>query len=110
MRLRMALYDIHITDWLRVFPRQQLLIIRTEEYRNNTAGVLRRVFKHLNIDNPSTMFFEQMLMMPKENVNHVVLDMANTTRQMLYAFYKDSYTNVGTILQDPQFVLHMPRG
>jgi N-acetylgalactosamine 4-sulfate 6-O-sulfotransferase len=49
MRLRMALYDIHITDWLRVFPRQQLLIIRTEEYRNNTAGVLRRVFKHLNI-------------------------------------------------------------
>jgi hypothetical protein len=56
------------------------------------------------------MFFEQMLMMPKENVNHVVVDMANTTRQMLYAFYKDSYTNVGTILQDPQFVLHMPRG
>lgn len=110
MRLRMALYDIHITDWLRVFPRQQLLIIRTEEYRNNTAGVLRRVFKHLNIDYPSTMFFEQMLMMPKENVNHVVVDMANTTRQMLYAFYKDSYTNVGTILQDPQFVLHMPRG
>lgn len=49
MRLRMGLYDLHIADWLRVFPLKQLLLIQTEDYKENISKVLRHIFEHLEI-------------------------------------------------------------
>ncbi|XP_053404910.1 carbohydrate sulfotransferase 15-like [Mercenaria mercenaria] len=110
MRLRMGIYDIHVSDWLRIFPRKQLLIVRTEDYKKNTSVVLQRVFEHLDIDFPSKEIYEQMIMKSEKNVNIKSMDMLSETREILYKFYAQSYENVASILQDSNLVLKKPDG
>lgn len=36
-------------DWLKVFPRDQMLVMRTEDYSSDMGSHLHNVFKFLNI-------------------------------------------------------------
>ena len=44
-----SFYDIHVEEWLKVFPREQLFIFRHEDYINDIKGTLVKVFKFLEI-------------------------------------------------------------
>ena len=44
-----SFYDIHVEEWLKVFPREQLFIFRHEDYINDIKGTLVKVFKFLDI-------------------------------------------------------------
>ncbi|OWF39546.1 Carbohydrate sulfotransferase 15 [Mizuhopecten yessoensis] len=44
-----SLYHVHLHEWLKVFPRKQLLIFRTEDYSVNISDTLKTVFSFLNV-------------------------------------------------------------
>jgi hypothetical protein len=42
-------YDMQIEEWLRVFPREQMLVLRTEDYIAKTHDVLNRTAEFLGL-------------------------------------------------------------
>ena len=49
----MGLYSIFLKDWLKVFPREQIIIIRSEDYKKDILGTLKQIYRHLEL----SMFF-----------------------------------------------------
>ena len=49
VRLRLGMYSVYIKDWLRVFPKSQLLILSLEDYAKHTRKILNEVYKFLDI-------------------------------------------------------------
>ena len=45
-----ALYVYHLKRWLQIFPREQLLIIKSEEFYANPATTMEQVFQFLGIE------------------------------------------------------------
>ena len=48
-RLRIGMYHIFIEDWWRVYPKDQILILKFEDYKRNSKDSLNRVFKFLEL-------------------------------------------------------------
>lgn len=48
-RLHVGLYSVYLKDWFKVFPRNQFLVIRTEDYKINISSTLQRIYKHLGL-------------------------------------------------------------
>ncbi|XP_033726688.1 carbohydrate sulfotransferase 15-like [Pecten maximus] len=53
-----SLYHVHLQEWLKVFSRHQLHIIRSEDYRANISRTLQDVFSFLNVDNADNVFMQ----------------------------------------------------
>ena len=39
-----GLYAVFLEDWLRVFPSDQVHVVRMEDYSPNIAGELRKIY------------------------------------------------------------------
>lgn len=48
-----GLYSVFLPDYLAAFPREQLLIFRSEEYNTDIEGHLERTIKHLGLEKPA---------------------------------------------------------
>ena len=49
--ITVSMYDIYIEDWLNVFPREQFLFLRSEDYFNDRISVIREILQFLDIGN-----------------------------------------------------------
>ncbi len=49
MRLRVGMYSVFLRDWLNVYPRHQMKIVRTEDYAVDPVGVVAKLFKFLKL-------------------------------------------------------------
>lgn len=49
VRLHVSLYYIYLLDWYRVFPRDQLLIIRLEDYTRQRAQFALKIYNFLEL-------------------------------------------------------------
>ena len=51
MRLRVGMYHIFIKDWLKVFPREQIVVIKMEDMENaiSNSKVYEQLLKFLEI-------------------------------------------------------------
>ncbi|XP_064641990.1 carbohydrate sulfotransferase 15-like [Lineus longissimus] len=49
VRLYHVLYVVYLSDWFKVFPREQFLIARTEDYDKDVNGHMEKIFKFLDI-------------------------------------------------------------
>lgn len=47
--LRNGLYAEYIEEWNKVFPENQTLVVRTEDYSRRRADVLNEIYQHLNL-------------------------------------------------------------
>jgi len=66
-RLHLGFYSIFLRDWLKVFPREQLLILKTEDYSKDMAGHLKQIYSFLNIGKYS---FTTILALPNPPPKH----------------------------------------
>ena len=44
-----SVYHVFIEDWLKVFPREQFLFIKSEEYFRNRTAVILDIMKFLEM-------------------------------------------------------------
>jgi N-acetylgalactosamine 4-sulfate 6-O-sulfotransferase len=49
IRLCVGMYYIYVEDFLRVFPREQIKVIKSEEFAIHIAETMREVFKFLEV-------------------------------------------------------------
>lgn len=49
VRLRVGIYHVYLAEWLKVFPRDQILVIRLEDYAKNLKQTTRRVYDFLGL-------------------------------------------------------------
>lgn len=49
VRLHNGLYSIYLKDWLQVFPREQVLVVRMEDYQKNISKTLEDIYHHLGL-------------------------------------------------------------
>lgn len=48
-RLLEGMYPIFMVDWLRIFPREQMFIMRYEDYAIDVKGKMRQLFEFLDL-------------------------------------------------------------
>lgn len=49
VRLQVGLYIVYLMDWLTVFNREQILILRLEDHANNRKYTMHKVFDFLSL-------------------------------------------------------------
>lgn len=49
VRLYNGLYSVFLCDWLKVFPREQVLVVRMEDYHQDMVSSLATIYNHLGL-------------------------------------------------------------
>lgn len=49
VRLNLGMYIIFLLDWMTVFQREQILVLRLEDYAANLRGTINKVFDFLSV-------------------------------------------------------------
>ncbi|KAH3834085.1 hypothetical protein DPMN_107403 [Dreissena polymorpha] len=50
-----SFYIVHLLEWLKVFPREQILIFRNEDYTVDKKGTLTNIFRFLDVGECSSV-------------------------------------------------------
>ncbi|XP_060065551.1 carbohydrate sulfotransferase 15-like [Ylistrum balloti] len=107
-RLRVGLYVIYLRDWLKVFPREQLLILRLEDYSKDLAGVIKKVFNFLKLRKLTDTEFNHVIHVPiangRKNKDKRVGQMLDKTKQLLQEFYEPYNLELAALLGDDRFL------
>ncbi|XP_064628664.1 carbohydrate sulfotransferase 15-like [Lineus longissimus] len=108
IRIDRTLYPVFISDWMKVFSREQFLFVRTEDYRDKTATVLHEMFSFLKLDaisNKSLNFIATRRHMHTRELYSVPMaPMWNETRKLLDDFFRPFNGALATLLQDEAFL------
>jgi hypothetical protein len=84
-RIAISLYVLFIEKWLEHFSRDQFLIMRLEDYHDDPASHMRRVFKFLELDEPEN--WNEILTTKVANKNRHD-DMLPETEAVLREFFQ----------------------
>lgn len=52
VRLQVGVYIVYLMDWLTVFSRKQILVLRLEDHASNMKYTMHKVFDFLNLGEP----------------------------------------------------------
>ncbi|XP_060583714.1 carbohydrate sulfotransferase 15-like [Ruditapes philippinarum] len=93
IRLRIGVYHQHLKEYFRVFPRNQVMVIKLEDFSNNTVSYMENVFSFLDISKLNRTFL-QKISDPSQHANKRKAkerkkgEMLPETREMLENFYR----------------------
>ena len=103
MRLQESIYSVYIRDWLKAFPREQILFLKFEDYVKDFPKSLNVIFQFLGLRKLST---EELLKISKDEVKNKgrnydkVPTMSNKTKLMLQKFYSPFVAELRNMLGD----------
>ncbi|XP_046365506.2 carbohydrate sulfotransferase 15-like [Haliotis rufescens] len=106
-RLHIGCYSVFLKEWLSVFPREDFLILRTEDYKANAWGTLSDVFKFLSLPPLNVTAMDNLAQLKKQHETKSkrnALDMKNSTRRILHDFYAEYNKELADILNDDKFL------
>ncbi|KAL4217599.1 Carbohydrate sulfotransferase 15 [Mactra antiquata] len=101
-----SFYSVHLEEWLKVFPRKQFLIIRTEQFSESVADTLLRVFRYLKLDPIPTRDLYKIANMPHFYDTKAKLtsgEIKTETRDILEALFEPYNTKLAKMLNDESF-------
>ncbi|CAL4068536.1 unnamed protein product, partial [Meganyctiphanes norvegica] len=106
VRLYNGLYSIYLSDWLKVFPRSQVMVVRMEDYHKDISGTLADVSQHLGLrglTEAEKIELEKIPVKNKSKKKQEARNMMNSTAQILRNFYKKFNFDLAELLQDDRF-------
>lgn len=108
VRLNEGLYPVYLADWLRIWPKEQMLFLRNEDYGRDLSGTLDTVFQFLTLApvrgpvrdeimshelyNPGTVEYSKLGPMKPE------------TKAVLDQFYQPFVVKMAELLQDDRYL------
>ncbi|KAK7109488.1 carbohydrate sulfotransferase 15-like [Littorina saxatilis] len=108
VRLRVGLYHIYLSEWLKVFPQDQLMVLRTEDYSKDVRHTVRHVYDFLGLRPLTEKEEENLEEMPIANARKMrdrkLGAMWDQTRQALQDFYRPHNERLTQLLQDQRFL------
>ncbi|XP_048239440.1 carbohydrate sulfotransferase 15-like [Haliotis rufescens] len=99
-------YSVYMREWLKVFPREQFLILRTEDHDQDPKAQLRKVYNYLKL-NYTEEWLSYIASVPHVNVSKKKKSegpMLKKTRVLLDTFYSRYNRDLADILQDKKFL------
>ncbi|XP_071114331.1 carbohydrate sulfotransferase 15-like [Haliotis cracherodii] len=106
--LRRGLYSIFVTDWMKVYPSEQMLILRFEDYRNKVEEHLQQVFSFLDLmplsQKKITSIANSAIQNKRQASSRKFGDMWTSTREVLDRFYKPYNEQLSALLQNERYL------
>nr|XP_054769290.1 carbohydrate sulfotransferase 15-like [Lytechinus pictus] len=107
-RLLIGVYSVYVRDWFRAYPRDQLKIMRLEDWHVNCTGILPEIFDFLNLERIWNKQIERFCTERLENGNkaklHSIGEMLPKTRKLLENFYARSNKELSLLLGDEKYL------
>ncbi|XP_050980088.1 carbohydrate sulfotransferase 15 [Labeo rohita] len=107
VRLQVGLYVVFLLDWLSVFGRDQLLVLRLEDHASNPTLSMSRIFRFLRLGPLSDQRQRQISKRPASNTRRAadrdLGPMRAITRELLTLFYAPFNRKLAEVLQDESF-------
>ncbi|XP_055955246.1 carbohydrate sulfotransferase 15 [Patella vulgata] len=107
VRVGIGLYAIHLEDWYRVFPKNQMHIIQFETFITDTENEMSRIFKFLNLQNLGSSEMKYIMEPVFKNVRTRFAegpDMWIETRKILTKFYEPYNILLSKLLYDKKYL------
>ena len=102
--LQHSIYYVYIEEWLKVFPRKQILVVRTEDYYSNRSAVMAEVFDFLELPVYDEEDIEDIHTNGMERNEHSKeQEMMGTTIELLHRFTNPYNEILAEILGDKKF-------
>ncbi|XP_067092715.1 carbohydrate sulfotransferase 15-like [Osmerus mordax] len=108
VRLSLGLYIIYLLDWLTVFHKDQILILRLEDYAANLRTSMHRVFDFLSL---SPLSEHRELLLAKKPMSNTrraqdrsLGPMLALTRSILQRFYQPFNQHLAQLLDNQAFL------
>ncbi|KAK2149767.1 hypothetical protein LSH36_437g02102 [Paralvinella palmiformis] len=100
--ITVGLYSIHIREWLNVFPREQFLFLKSEDYFDSREQAIKDTIEFLGLDleGKDLSSIEDFSII---NVNTVKTNMRPDTLRLLKNFFKSYNQDLVNLLQDDRF-------
>ncbi|XP_013385081.1 carbohydrate sulfotransferase 15 [Lingula anatina] len=106
-RLRLGLYHVFVKDFLNVFPRDQLLFLRLEDYHSDMRGSLNKVYEFLGLKKLNPWEEDEILARAPTNSRtesySTIGKMWDSTRTLLREFYASHNDQLADLLNDDRF-------
>ncbi|VDI11644.1 [heparan sulfate]-glucosamine 3-sulfotransferase 3 [Mytilus galloprovincialis] len=106
-RIHVGFYAVYLKEWLKVFPKEQILFLRTEDYAENIKGTLKQIFKFLQLEELSEIDLDRIV--KKEKAHKTTLKkkqgpMHKRTKDLLNKFYKPYNEDLVHLLNNSRFM------
>ncbi|KAI4812355.1 hypothetical protein KUCAC02_023753 [Chaenocephalus aceratus] len=107
LRLNLGMYIIFLLDWLTVFNREQILVIRLEDYAANLEVTIKKVFDFLSVG-PLGQGEAELTKRPISNTrrraDRNLGPMLPATRDFLRKFHKPFNHKLASVLDNKAFL------
>ncbi|XP_037542242.1 carbohydrate sulfotransferase 15 [Nematolebias whitei] len=108
VRLTLGMYFVFLVDWLTVFHREQILVLRLEDYAANLKNTIRTVFDFLSVGPLSEQVEAALSKRPMSNTRRVqdknLGPMLPATRNLLSRFYLPFNSELSSVLNNSAFL------
>jgi N-acetylgalactosamine 4-sulfate 6-O-sulfotransferase len=106
-RLRVSMYDLYVKKWLEVFPRENCLILKSEEYIADPINVLEnQIIPFLGLspftEKEKIQLANAMLHVRNSTPKNII--MLPETKALLDKFYEQTQTGLYNLLKDDRFL------
>ena len=109
-----GMYAMFLPDYFAAFPREQLLVLRSETYGDDVEGGLRAAMAHIGLEQPVAEHWGPMVDAKRSNkrgsngrsAGSDTGDMRADTRELLNAFYKPYNEELAALLGDDSYLWH----
>ncbi|XP_008319035.1 carbohydrate sulfotransferase 15-like [Cynoglossus semilaevis] len=106
--LKLGIYVVFLKDWLTVFPKERILIVRLEDYRVNLKAEFKKILTFLDADPFSEQLEEELIQIPipshLQSADKLPQKILPSTRQLLYEFYHPFNDKLANLLDNKGFV------
>ena len=111
VRLHIGVYFIHLKEWYRVFPKDQIVILRLEDYSQHRTQTLLELYDFLGLRNLTPAETEYFVEVTNSSSainnntfpNYQNMVMYEETRHLLYTFYKPFNQALAKLMEDQRF-------
>ncbi|XP_077585960.1 carbohydrate sulfotransferase 15-like [Stigmatopora nigra] len=108
VRLNLGMYIVFLLDWLTVFQREQILVLRLEDYATNLRETVQKVFDFLNVGPLSEQAAATLTKGPMSNtrraVDRILGPMLPSTQKLLWEFHRPFNRKLSTVLNERSFL------
>ncbi|XP_052252125.1 carbohydrate sulfotransferase 15-like isoform X4 [Dreissena polymorpha] len=105
-RIHLGFYSVYLREWLQVFPRDQLLLFRTEDYSRSPQRHLQTVFSYLGLEHVTDDTLHAMTSSKRKHVTKKAkgAGILDETKALLQALYAPFNRDLAHILQDDSYL------
>lgn len=106
-RIHVSIYSVYLREWLKVFPRRQIFIIRSEDYSHNITSHLKQLFHFLDVvdlKGRDITMISKRARVYETGKKKKMGPMLNRTRQLLDEFFQPFNEELVDILNDTKYL------